>query len=126
MSWNRAATEKKTPFKIFKLYTEVLGALSEDHAGRLKGVHSFTEFYADKGIEVCAICGLHMNVEKTVRRQISTMSFGNTSVIEYALVCPARCMVPAGTLYRERSPELAAMVARGANYGYDIETFVGL
>jgi hypothetical protein len=67
-----------------------------------------------------------MTVEKTARRNISLMTRGSATVMEYVLACPCKRKEPSGMICRERSSELATRVARGGNYGYDIEVFAGI
>ena len=87
---------------------------------------SCTEFHAQRETASCTVCGMTMIVEKTERRHISTMALGKVTVMEYFMVCPNKCVMPNGMLCRERSSELSKLVAHGANYGYDIEVFIGL
>ena len=101
-------------------------ALSESHAQRIERCVTGAKFRTDKWAALCAVCGAEMVVEKTTPRSISTMAIGKIVVMEHVMVCPAKCVAPNGLRCRERSPELSALVARGANYGYDIEVFVGL
>jgi hypothetical protein len=67
-----------------------------------------------------------MTVEKSLHRSISSITYGKINVVESILACPSGCREPSGKLCRERSPELAMLVARGANYCYDVEVFVGV
>ena len=99
---------------------------SEVHKQAIEVSILSAKFHTQRSISSCAFCGRTMIVEKTAPRHISTMALGKVDVMEYIEVCPGRCRTPLGTLYREHSSELAALVASGANYGYDIEVFVGL
>jgi len=119
-------TEKKTSFRLYKLLVDAMGMLSEANTEDLERTLSNANFYTNKEAATCTVCGMSMIIEKTVRRNISTMALGNIAVNEYVMICPAKCTTQEGNLIRERSNELAAVVARGANYGYDIEVFIGL
>jgi len=120
------ATEKKTPFRLIKLLAAAMNAFSNVYTQGVEKAVFSAEFHAQRTTLSCAVCGKLMVVEKTVPRHISTMALGNVDVMEYVEVCPDKCKTPVGTLYRERSPDLAALVAKGANYGYDIEVYIGL
>jgi len=118
--------EKKTAFKLAKYLADAIRALSESHAQWIERTVTGAKFHTHKWTAICTVCGTAMVVEKTTPRSISTMAMGKIVVMEYVMVCPGKCVTPNGTRYRERSPELSALVARGANYGYDIEVFVGM
>ena len=117
---------KKTAFKLAKYLADAIRALSESHAQWIERTVTGAKFHTHKWTAICTVCGTAMVVEKTTPRSISTMAMGKIVVMEYVMVCPGKCVTPNGTRYRERSPELSALVARGANYGYDIEVFVGM
>ena len=118
--------EKKTAFELAKYLSDAMRALSESHAQRIEQTVTNAKFHTHKWNAICTVCGASMVVEKTAPRAISTMAMGKIVVMEYVMVCPGKCVTPNGARCRERSPELSALVARGANYGYDIEVFVGL
>lgn len=76
--------------------------------------------------EPCSICGSLMTVQKTIKRTIVTLQHGCFNTHERVLVCPAGCTYPDGKLVTRRAETLNKIVPTGANYGYDLEAFVGL
>lgn len=79
-----------------------------------------------KEAPICSMCGEPMAIEKTARREISSLAYGKIKVTERVMVCPAGCRSPSGVLYREHSSELAMIAAQGTNYCYDVEVFTGI
>lgn len=67
-----------------------------------------------------------MKVQKTVKRVVATLKHGIFRTQERVRVCTARCTHPSGELVTRRSEALQQLVPVGANYGYDLEVFVGL
>lgn len=66
----------------------------------------------------CPHCGVILNVQKTIIRQVSTLHLGSFAAAETIMVCP-EC----NALFR--AEELAALVPPGANFGYDVMVHVG-
>jgi len=76
--------------------------------------------------ELCCICGSPMKVQKTIRRTIVTLQHGCFHTHERVLFCPAGCRYPNGTLVTRRAESMNDLVPIGANYGYDLEVYVGM
>jgi len=76
--------------------------------------------------ELCCICGSPMKVQKTIQRTIVTLQHGCFHTHERVLFCPAGCRYPDGTLVTRRAESINDLVPIGANYGYDLEVFVGM
>jgi hypothetical protein len=66
----------------------------------------------------CRSCASKLKVLKTAMRMVSTLHVGQFRAREVFLVCK-----PCGHTYR--SNELCALVAPGANFGYDVITYAG-
>ncbi len=66
----------------------------------------------------CPHCGVKLNVQKTISRQVSTLHLGSFIAAETVLICP-ECRASF------RAEELAALVPSGANFGYDVMVHVG-
>lgn len=66
----------------------------------------------------CSGCGSELMVQKTRRRNVSTLHVGRFRAREQFLVCRS-----CGQTYR--SGELRALVAPGANFGYDVMAYAG-
>jgi hypothetical protein len=69
-------------------------------------------------ITQCCDCACELKVQKTRRRIVSTLHIGRFHARETVLVCP-----DCGRTYR--SEELSALVAPGANFGYDVMVHAG-
>lgn len=76
--------------------------------------------------ELCCMCGSPMKVQKTIRRAIVTLQHGCFNTHERVLFCPAGCRYPNGTLVTRRAESMNDLVPIGANYGYDLEVFIGM
>jgi hypothetical protein len=76
--------------------------------------------------ELCCICGSPMKVQKTIRRTIVTLQHGCFHTHERVLFCPSGCRYPNDTLVTRRAESINDLVPIGANYGYDLEVFVGM
>lgn len=73
----------------------------------------------------CFFCRIKMNVQKTVTRIIYTLKYGSFVARETVMACQNGCRHPNGDTVIVRSEKLAELAPPGANFGYDIEVFVG-
>ena len=76
-------------------------------------------FPAERG--ACPLCGGALKVRKTVTRTMATMDIGSFVAHETVMGCD-RC--PGRPSFR--SAQLAALVAPGCRFGYDVMVFAGL
>jgi hypothetical protein len=74
----------------------------------------------------CEICGKVKVVQKTVTRTVATLSHGRFRARERVMYSPCGCKCKNGAVMNARDPAISALVPPGANYGYDLEVFVGL
>ena len=99
-----------------------LAVWGHQNISSIAGVASAVETSSDP----CYQCGAQMTVQKTVKRKVVTLKHGIFQTQERVRVCKARCTHPSGELVTRRSEDLQQLVPVGANYGYDLEVFVGL
>jgi len=76
--------------------------------------------------ELCCMCDSLMKVQKTIRRAIVTLQHGRFYTHERVLFCSSGCKYPNGTLVTRRAESINDLVPIGANYGYDLEVFIGM
>jgi len=74
----------------------------------------------------CTMCGSSMVVQKTVTREVVTLAHNRFKARERVLACRDGCAHPDGKTVILRDKTLASLVPPGANYGYDVEAYVGL
>jgi hypothetical protein len=74
----------------------------------------------------CELCDSPMPVQKTVTRKIVTLLHNQFNARERVLVCQRGCKQPDGKRVTRRDQTLASLVPAGANYGYDVEVFIGV
>jgi len=98
----------------------------QDWLGQNRTITKSITVYVKAKREPCCICGSLMKVQKTVRRTIVTLQHGCFYAHERVLVCPAGCKYPDGALVTMRAGSLDDLVPTGANYGYDLEVFIGM
>src|SRR5436309_511568 len=72
----------------------------------------------------CAICGIPMNVQKTIPHHGMTLAHGSFHISEPVYVCPSRCRQD-GKLVTARSSDLAKLLIPRSVVGYDIMVYVG-
>jgi len=72
----------------------------------------------------CAICGIPMNVQKTIPHHGMTLAHGSFHISETVYVCPSRCRKD-GKLVTARSSDLAKLLIPRSVVGYDIMVYVG-
>ncbi len=80
----------------------------------------------DTSSDPCSQCAAPMKVQKTVKRTVITLKHGSFRTRESVRICTAGCTYPSGRLVTRHSEALQQLVPVGANYGYDLEVFVGL
>ena len=73
----------------------------------------------------CPICGGRTFVQKTRRRNITTLMHRCFIAVEHVTSCPNGCLYPSGEAVIGHSEKLAELVPQGSQYGYDVEVFVG-
>ena len=83
-------------------------------------------FDMEKADASCRFCNSPLTVQKTVPREIVTLLHNRFRARERVLVCPRGCKHPNGKAVTHRDQTLAALVPPGANYGYDVEVYVGM
>ena len=74
----------------------------------------------------CCACGKPMRVQKTIMRKIITLRYGIFNARERVLECPAKCTYRNGDYVTSRSSHINTLAAAGSNFGYDIETYIGM
>jgi hypothetical protein len=99
-----------------------LAAWEHQNVGSIAGVVTAVETSKDP----CDQCGGPMKVQKTIERLVTTLKHGFFQAKETVLVCAGRCVHLSGELVTRRSETLRRLAPAGANYGYDLEVFVGL
>lgn len=67
-----------------------------------------------------------MGVQKTYLRFPESIKYGSPIIRVVTTKCKAGCIKEDGKLVTRKSDALSKFVARGSNYSYDIEVFVGL
>ncbi len=74
----------------------------------------------------CPLCKSKMNVQKSTRRTVITLEYGEFVANETIRVCSNRCYYPSGQLVTRHSNHLSRLVQPYALFGYDVEVFVGM
>jgi len=93
----------------------------EESLGSIVGVAATTE----TSNRPCEKCGGPMNVWNTIKRWVATLRHGPFETREVIRFCKGGCTTPSGHQVTRRSEALQQIVPAGANYGYDVEVFVG-
>ena len=91
-------------------------------------------FEATRGVKVtlephsrsCPQCYNHMVVQKTHLVHLLTIKYGMFTARIVTYCCRARCRDSHGRLITRQPDILRRLVPKGANYGYDVEVFVGI
>jgi hypothetical protein len=73
--------------------------------------------------KACAVCDGGMNVQKTIRRTVRTLTHGSFQVRETIYVCSSRCQKK-GHLVTTHS-SLAQLLLPHCTVGYDVLVYVG-
>jgi len=74
--------------------------------------------------KACAVCDGGMNVQKTIRRTVRTLTHGSFQAQETIFVCASRCQKQ-NHLVTARSSSLAQLLVPHCTVGYDVLVYVG-
>jgi len=74
--------------------------------------------------KACAVCDGGMNVQKTIRRTVRTLTHGSFQAQETIFVCASRCQKQ-NHLVTARSSSLAQLLVPHGTVGYDVLVYVG-
>jgi len=74
--------------------------------------------------KACAVCDGGMNVQKTIRRTVRTLTHGSFHAQETIFVCASRCQKQ-NHLVTARSSSLAQLLVPHCTVGYDVLVYVG-
>ncbi len=75
---------------------------------------------------LCPQCERGMRVRKTRNKNLVTIQYGALSTQVTTLICKKGCKTLDGRPVLRNPKELSQLVPAGANFGYDVEVFVGI